>query len=432
MTYQELSEQAGALRKEKKFEEALPVFEALFEQHRDLCNEFDWWGYARSLLKLDMYEKALQYAREGLLKYKGSPYLTTVYTWSLYHVRVKPEKVSDRDLFFKAANAIVRLSAPDNKYSPLPDTVFRVVELLEEEYTPDYAEILTWLRKLDPAALDRQPFAFTNEEGKNIVLASDYEKYHALLVKALQESGDYAGCIEKAASILNEVRDFHHDNDLWITRQQALALRRLARFDESLGLYLQILVRKHDWFLKMELAELYVDMQNWEKALIAALDAADDPGVNKMKVGLFLLIARIFLKLGKTREALLHARLVIALREKEGWGPDREAEEMVNSYPVNEALPDEYGKLLNFARTFWAEHQPQAREYKGKISKILPHGGAGFIAGEDGNSYYFSINDFDGGGMEAAINLGVTFILVDSYDKVKQKQTLKATEVRPL
>jgi tetratricopeptide (TPR) repeat protein len=432
MSYQELSEQAGALRKEKKFEEALPVFEALFEQYRDLCDEFDWWGYAQSLLKLDMYERALQYAREGLLKYKGSPYLTTVYTWSLYHVRVKPERVNDRDLFFNAANAIVRLSAPDNKYSPLPDTVFRVVELLEEEYTPDYPEILTWLRKLDPAALDRQSFSFTNEEGKNIVLASDYEKYHALLVKALQESGDYEGCIFTATFILNEIGNFHYDNDLWIIRQKALALRRLARFDESLGLYLQILIRKHDWFLKMELAELYEEMRAWEKALIAALDAADDPGVNKMKVGLFMLIARVFLTLGKTREALVHARLVIALREKEGWGSDRDAEEMVSAHSADETIPEDYGALLNLARIIWAENQPKAPVYKGKISKILPHGRSGFIECEDGNSYYFSVSDFNGGGKEAAVNLGVTFVLVDSYDRAKQKPTVKAAEVKPL
>lgn len=432
MSYLELSREAASLRKQKKFSEALPKFELLFENHRDNCGMFDWWGYAQTLLKLDIYDKALEISKTGMEMYPDSPYLTTVYTWSLFHVKIKPDPIPDRYSFFEAAEIIVSLSTPGDKFSPLPDTVFRVVELLEEVYDPDYGEILNWIEKLSPENLDHSSFCFTTSEGREVELASDYEKYHAIRIKALQETGAYEDCIELAESVLAEIQKFHHDNEIWISRQMALALRKSGRLADSLETYRKILLRKKDWFLKMELAELYEEMQDTENALLTALDAADDPGKDLMKVGLYLIIARLFRRSGKNREALIHANLVMRMREEEGWSDSMEALDMINALPQTDDMPDNVRDLMKLASEIWVRNLPETPRLKGRITTIMPNGKAGFIKADKGGDHYFSLNDFRGGNVRPATGLEVTFALAESFDRKKQKPSLIAVEVKPI
>lgn len=429
-SYNEISREAGSLRKNKQYEEALTLFKQLFEEYKEDCDEFDWWGYSQCLLKLDIYEEALKYSREGLLKYPESAYIKTVYTWSLYHMRIKPEPVNDRDVFFKAANAIVRLSSPDDKYSPLPDTVFKVIDLLELNYDENVQDIFTWLEKLNPEKLSRESFSYTTDEGKQMENASDFERYYAILVKAQQETGRYDECIGSADLIFAELEDFHYGNEVWIRRQRALAYFKTGRFGESLADFKQVLLRKQDWFIKMEMAELYLAMGDEGKALISAVDAAEDPGVSKMKVKLYLFIAKLFMTAGKHYEAVLHARLVISLRAREGWGSDEAAEAIIGQTDSKTELPDDSNALLKLAGKVWSENQPVAERFTGVIKNLLPNGKAGFIKGDDGNDYYFQVRDIRDRKMLPIRDMKVSFSKSESFDRMKNKPSVIAIDIK--
>jgi len=431
MSYYELTKQAGELRKAKKYSEALPIYKEALDDYPDECDEYAWWGYSQCLLKLDIYVDALKFSREGLIKFPESTYLKNVYTWSLYHARVKPEPVTDRERFFKAANAIVKLSSADDKYSPLPVTVFSVVDLLELDYDANVHEILHWIAKLDPEKLSRTPFGFTTDEGKKIENASDLEKYYAILAKAQQETGLYQECIASAATAYEQIAEFHHDNELWIRRQRALAYFHLKNYTESVKDYLRVLEQKHDWYLKRELAEVYVAMGEDSKALLMALDAADDPGVSKMKVRLFIIIARLFLKQGKLKETLIHALLVEAMRAQEGWGADNEASELIAQCSSVTGLPHDLPSLRKLAAQVWVDNQPAVPMLKGIINTMLPHGKAGFIKGDDGADYYFKISDITDRHLQVVAGKKVSFVKTASFDKVHNKPSIIATNVKP-
>lgn len=430
MSYYDLTKQAGELRKAKNYSEALPLYKEALDDYPDECGEYDWWGYSQCLLKLDIYPEALKFSREGLLKFPESAYLKTVYTWSLYHVRIKPEPVNDRDAFFKSANAIVKLTTADDKYCPFVITVFSVIDLLEMDYDQNVHQILEWINKLKPEQLSKTSFAFTNGEGKHIENASDFEKYHAILTKAQQETGQFHACIATATSAYEQIAKFHHGNEVWIRRQRALANFHLKNYSESLTDYQQVLSQKQDWFLKKELAELYLAMGETDKALVAAMDAADDPGVSKMKVKLFVLIAQLFLTLGRHSEALLHARLANAMREQEGWSDDAEADEIISQCSMVDNLPDDLPSLRKLAAKVWTDNLPQDTRLTGTISNILPKGNAGFIKGDDGADFYFQTRDINDRRMTPAIGVKVSFVKTVSFDPVRNKPSLKATDIR--
>ncbi len=430
MSYYELSKQAKELRKNKQFADALILYGQLFETCRDNCDEFDWWGYAFCLQKEDKYAETLEISREGLQKYPDSSYLKNTYSWAIYHLHVQPEPVTDRETFFRAAEAIIRFSRPDDKYSPLPITIFSVIDLLELNYDENVNEILNWISNLNPVNLNKMPYSFTSGDGKKIENASDFEKYYAILIKAQQEAGLFTECINNATIALKAIKQFHHGNDVWIRRQRALAYYKTDRFDESLDDFKQVLAKKQDWFLKMELAELYLAMGEFKNSLTAAIDAADDPGVSKMKVNLYLLIAKLFLKLGKSTEAALHAHLVISLRAREGWGDDHEAEEIIDSISELNNLPEDFNTLLKLAEQVWAENLPAAIRTKGVIKIILPNGKSGFIEGDDGEDYYFQTRDVTDKQLNPTAGLKVSFAKTESFDKKKNKPSVKATDIK--
>jgi tetratricopeptide (TPR) repeat protein len=152
ISHYEISREAGALRKNKQFAEALELFKQLFEEYKDECNEFDWWGYAQCLLKLDHYHESLKVSEEGSHKYPDSEYIRNIYHWSLYHVVIKPELVNDRQEFFNAVDEITLNSDPANKYSPFVRTIFTAIDVLELNYNENASRATT-------SALSYSPFS---------------------------------------------------------------------------------------------------------------------------------------------------------------------------------------------------------------------------------------------------------------------------------
>ena len=430
MNYDELSRTAGNARKASDFRKALPLFEQLFEQYKDSCNQYDWWGYSQSLLKLDIYDRALEVSREGLLKFPEFVLLKTIYSWSLYYVVIQPEPVQDSDAFIKAATEIVSLAPNDSKYTPLVRTVFQVVDYYESDYDHNVQQILDWISKINPGMLDTKSFSYTDKQGRQMELASDLEKYYAVLSKARYEQGLYTDCIVTVNAAMDKILHFHHGNEVWLRRQRALSYYKLQQYQESLTDYQFILNRKQDWFLKKELAEVYLAMGDTEKALLTALDAADDDGDHKMKVNLFSLVARLFLSKGHTKEAAVHAKIVNCIREQEHWPVDQEAERILAECDQEGELTDDFKELSQSATAIWKQFQPEVNRCKGMISNILLRGNAGFIKGDDGGSYYFRTREFNDRNLKPEKGRRVSFIKADSIDPVRNQPSVIATDIR--
>ena len=68
----------------------------------------------------------------------------------------------------------------------------------------------------------------------------------------------------------------------------------------------------------------------------------------------------------------------------------------------------------------------------GIISKILPHGKAGFIQAEDGKSYYFKKYEFKGSADEFHEMTSVSFYLEEGFDKAKNEVKMNAVNIHTI
>lgn len=90
-----LKQQAEQLRKEQKFNEALPIYKELWENHRESCNEWIGWGYAYCLQKTGKYQEGLKVCREVYKTYPDFVQIRNTYAWCIYYTEIKQDEIKD-------------------------------------------------------------------------------------------------------------------------------------------------------------------------------------------------------------------------------------------------------------------------------------------------------------------------------------------------
>lgn len=426
--YQNIKSQAESLRKQEQFDQALPLYEKLWQEHDDKPDEWIGWGYAFCLRKVNRFAEALNICRET---WKINPEFernNSLYGWCIYYTEIKNRQPSLQALL-KATNAIVKLTK-QGQYSPYEMMIFQVIEQLRKQMTIQWQSVLDWLDKLDPSLLSHEENSFKTSEGKQIVAASPFEKYYAHKTKAYEQLGRHEECIRTSNEALSKLSEFHHDNDVWFARRAALAKGALGNVDEAINDLKRLVVRKPDWFLHHEIAQFQYQLGLIEDALISSATAALAPGPLSFKSELFKLLSQIMEDLNETALAQEHLKLVSLIREDEGWKNDPELEANLERLNVDTEEAESARQVVRSLRPVWekAIYANQTR-LKGTVNKILPHGGAGFIRDENGASHYFDMREVSAD--TSAINQGVRvqFYIVESFDKSKNQKSTKAIRI---
>ena len=63
-TFREIKEQADNFRKNKDYENALPLYKDLWDNHSEHCSKWEGWAYAQCLSKLKKYKTSFEYCRK--------------------------------------------------------------------------------------------------------------------------------------------------------------------------------------------------------------------------------------------------------------------------------------------------------------------------------------------------------------------------------
>ncbi len=430
-TVNELKQQAQQFRKEKRYQEALSLYRDLWENHREACNEWDGWGYAFCLSKQKQFERALVVCRAV---YRVAPEFqlnNNTYAWAIYHTQIAVEQVRDEPTFLKAATAILKLCRQDTPYSPYVRTVLAVAKHFENPF--DAPALVRWLTKVDGKKLRDDVFSFTDPQGKRRELASDRERYYGALSKALLALEDYQACIAVCREALDEVAVFHYDNDLWFRWRIALSKYYLGDTHEAIPMLESLLQKRREWFIQHKLAEMYADAGDSEKALAYALDAALNAGDTDKKLKLFGFMAELFAQLGRTEDAKDHLALVYRIRKERNWKISNELYRQMQAFSIAEGDIPAGKNLVRRLRARWnAIKYEGQKQYRGTISTILPNGKAGFVATDDGTSYYFRVKSFNGRRKLLQPGLAVTFYLEDGFDAKKGRATKNAVNLLPI
>jgi len=395
----DMKQQASALRKQGRYQEAIPLYQELWEEHQDQCNEWDGWGYAHSLRKVGRSQDALDICRQVYQMRPDFDHNRSLYGWCVYDLELKrdDEQIAQNEgTFLKAANAILELVEP-GQYSPYARTVFRVVDYYRKRPSYPAAQILEWCDRLQAEELSSTPGRGPDGKGKMVEYASDKEKWYACRCKALLELGRFEECIQVAERALTEFPRLHHDNDVWFKWRIALSKAELGDKGVAIAELQSLLSRKKDWFIYHRIAQYLFDLERVDEALDHTLDAALAPGDLEYKWELFLLMGNILKEKADLEVAQNHVLLAAKVRQGEDWKMPAELSQAVQEMDVDMSTDISVKDIHRELRSYWQSlkvaDMPQGQ---GEIKNMLSHGKAGFIRGDDGEDYYFKISSFRG------------------------------------
>jgi tetratricopeptide (TPR) repeat protein len=429
----DIREQAIALRQERRYADALPLFRRLWEEGGQEPNAWDGWGYALCLKQTGDYAQALEVCRALHRLQPDLPPLPGLYAWCVYYQEIRPRPVADGERFLRAARAAVELCRGQMEHTPLALTVTRVMEYLLNLPQPAAEACLAWSQQVNAELLPDEPFLIHDEQGRPLALASPRERYHSLRLKALFRLGRWAECAAQAEAALAAVPEPRHDNHLWFRRYRAQALRRLERRAEAIEVYDYLLARRREWFFLLEAAQMHWEEGQAAPALCLAAQAALAPGEPAKKVKLYAILGEWLLAGGLEPNAREHLALACALRRAQGWKLPTALVELARAAGLDPDQAEASAPRPRALREQWtliAFTAGPARS--GTVSAMLPHGRAGFVEADDERrSYYFAANAFVGAPEELQPGLRVDFLLGPAHDPRKDKTSLAAVLLRP-
>lgn len=430
--FQSLKKKANDLRKAKSYEKALPEYKILWEDYHESCNEWEGWGYALCLKHTKNYKKALEICREV---YKLNPDFNNikgVYAWCIYYTEIAILNVSDENIFFRAGEAILKLTSQDDQYSPYTLSVIKILKYLSKKEPFPYDKILEWTNKLNPDLLDTKPYKPEISEGKIKELASEQEQYFMWRTKALFKKGLFQDCIDLCNKALVSFDKFHYDNDIWFTRRITLSNKELGNSENALQQLKEILKKKNQWFIQQEIAQLYIEQNDAEEAKKYLIDACLNYGDSKNKIKLYIQFADLLFKEGSIDDAKKHSEFVYHIRKANEFKIDDELQNILNKYQIDITKTISLRDFERDLKSIWLKLKyDNQKEYTGTIKTILPGNKAGFVKTDKNISYYFETRNFKGKQDLLKVGQSVRFYLEEGFDAKKGLKTDNAVNIRP-
>jgi tetratricopeptide (TPR) repeat protein len=417
---------ANDLRKSGQLEEAAKEYAAMWPDG----DVWTGWGYASCLRKLGRTSEAIEVAREVHRIAPEFRFGRHVYAWSLYdQIRLAEHPESES---VQAAEMIVRLMEGDEhpyeKTSPFVPTVLRMAKAWAAKRRDLRA--LEWLGKLDPAKLQTEEFCRTGNDGRTQRLASPRERYYGIRTHALERLGRWEECVSTATIALGDCGTLHHDNEIWFARRVARAKVMLGRVDEALAELQELAARKPSSFIETDIAAAAWKIHDVERTWTHALGAVVAHGDVRFKLHAIRLLAEVLWHRGEVDNAKAHLRLCAAVRRAQLWNEDKDLTTLANEWGADVSDGDADG-LLRDLRSLWKSwHDDLSPRRNGAISRMLPHGHAGFIRSGDGNQFYFETRDWKERKVKATEGAQVTFATRPGFDRRRKRATTVACDVR--
>lgn len=270
-------------------------------------------------------------------------------------------------------------------------------------------------------------------EKKPMELASDKENWYAFKTKSLFETQQYQECFEISKKALETFETFHYSNEIWFARRIALSKKHLGNSADALNELLQVLRRKKEWFIQTEVAEIYKENGDFDKAFKYAIEAINNFGDLVYKVGLLVQLAEILENKMEHELAYKHYSLSKLLRQHEEWKVPQTIEYSLQNLGFAqislEQLPNLKKELKNYWNTFKLQQESKTinsnQQQTGKIDKILNNdekGADGFIKYDSNKSVYFRLQPSEELVKNINIGLEVTFkVLPPKVDGKKER-----------
>jgi hypothetical protein len=290
-----------------------------------------------------------------------------------------------------------------------------------------------YLDKLNPLYLSQKNRNYV-KDGEEVKVASDLESYYALKTKALFKTEQYEDCKTLCELALNDLSEFHYNNDLWFQMRIALSYEKLGELEKSEELFQKLVSTKagnDKWFLYYDIADLYYQQDNLEKALKYSINATFyGTDLDKMN-GLLLLQARILVKLNRKDDGKKIAELVASIIKKFELKVKQDYINLFKYFEIDSQNCQDFNLSYKVANDLWVlERYKGLYEISGKIFFVHPNGKFGKIATLDNKTFQFHKRHFN----KKQRNIGelkdskVTFVEMKSFDGKTVAENIKVLE----
>jgi tetratricopeptide (TPR) repeat protein len=424
----DVRQEANNLRREKKYDAALPLYEQLWLEKGD---QYDGVGLLRCLRKLKRYDKAIPLADEIVNRFPDFQWARNEAIWTYIEGKLNnPEDDSPVAKIIEVANNIFGLNP---KGFATKMVVFRVLKAAKT--AGDWRTVDEWTNKLNPEALSNNPM--TDEEGREGW--SDQSLWYNYKARALVET-DKA---EEVLEFIDEVINKFPRQKKFFLRLKALSFLKLDKPDDAHEIYRSLCnVRKPDWWLLHEYANVLKDKGQKEEALKVMCQAATSHKKLEAMVTLFKDMGLLCKEIGLLKEARAHIALSSLIRTGQGWAIPvsiSNAISELNSLLNNQKAPSSIRDALDICQKIWSEildmktdrtsthlRNPK-RGLTGKLLLGKPDVSFCFILGDDNTSYFCQKSNLPAG---IANGETVTFTALPSFDKKKNTESWKAVDIR--
>lgn len=419
--------EAEYLRKSEKFAEALTIFSKIFEQNNDGDT---LWRLVHCARKTKNYDLALELVEKNKELLVSSIALNTQFNWLKYDALIKTNKQnSNWEKVLTLCEEILQQNTDEN------DLLFRLTlfaAIDAAKHLKDYKKVLELTEDISPSKLPS-----TGESYRGKTLLSYRERWYYARVGALFEVGLYNECRNLALEALS-----NYPRKIEFSRKAAMS--KLMMGDAKTAEEELIIITKTrgcPWYIAADLAKLRFNSNDFAGALDSAIRAAKTHGELKSKVNLFALIARIQLVLGETESSKNHTILACSIRKHEGWRYSEELEKLVSRFGLNERLPVPQ-IALKPCTTDWGGFLPSV-EQEISNGNILEHALLGTINSiKEGRPFVFITSNKNNENIYAKMSdippdlhyegAELTFDLVESFDKTKNKKSVRATNIKKI
>ena len=374
--------------------------------------------------KAGQLEQALQLGREAFRQWPEDHAVRRAIAWCLWE-RVKAlvdrgiddrswqEVLRDLALASEWASDSVVLGAY-NKFDPLPLMVTTVMRKAKGSQMP--ARVVEAARFADPSLLsDSQTGDFASPRMAWLSYATgawaDLKDWQSLLH------------LEAQAIPIPKQRDRE-----WVIYRFALAHENTGDPEGALRLFEMAFPTISAPWQRVAKARMLLASGRTDDAVLEARRALASTKRDDLllTIDAFHVIARTLAGSDRSR-AVAHAAIAVAVRQEKGYGPDAKVRQTLAALGVTELETADHAMIAE--QSAWWKAADSSVRSTGEVTKHLPHGGAGFITGDDGKQYYFSRKRDDDRPL-LPVGTKVTFEAVSSFDAKKNAPSFKAVRVR--
>ncbi len=291
----------------------LSIYQKKFEEDIHSFREFEAMDYIKSLKNQDRLDEAIEVGRTFLEVRPDLKVYINQYGYALYNKYLKNpnENQVSEETFYEIVDEILELCKQE-RFSPYETACNAAMRYALRKDPVDYDKINTYLMKLDPTLLSKEPYVRDNKhEGE-----SKFERWYRLGVRSLYETGQYEKCIELANQAMALNITWHHRNALQIRLYRAKSNLALGNYEECEREYLTLQYAFYNVNFYKDLYRIYAGIGEDQKANAYLLYDVYNSGYDKKQTELYNLLLEAAKKADQPKIVeLLEAMLAVFEKE---------------------------------------------------------------------------------------------------------------------